>query len=682
MGLAAALFNELRSSMATPEKWLVDFFNGGAETKSGTRVTEETALNLSAVFNAVTILGGTVMQLPCILYRRDKDDKKHRAKELPEYSLLKTCVTRRMTSSRWLQTSMGHLALYGNAYSQKGFRGDGRVGALGLLRPDRTWPETKAGALYYNYEPRTGPPISFEPEEIVHIPGLGFDGVRGYGVIQLARESLGLGMAAEEFGARFFGEGTHPGIIATTPKAVKQATKDDLKKDLANKHSGLGKAHKFLLLEEGMDFKTIGVNPDDAQFLETRKFQTIEVARWFNLPPHMLKDLERATFSNIEHQSIEFLTINMGPWLQLLEDELALQLLGPEALDEYFIEFKREAFLKGDTESRYKAYATAKNWGWLNTNMILKKENEDPVGPEGDVFWMPANMVPATVALENTPKAGQTDDRQYLKGTELERYHEELKERTAAIQKREKRATPAAARIRIADNYHRMIKDAVGRIVRREVNDLKGAVKKHLRTRDVSEFTGWLDGFYKKHTAYVEKNLKPVMYSLAEEIYAASAEEIGEDYELTDELESYRKDYLTVLTTRYIKSSRGQIDKVVRDTEPEDMATVIETRLDEWEETRPTKIADREKVDARSAFATVVFLASGYRLVWRARGSSPCPYCTMLDGKVIGRNENFLEAGDELVNPDDAELKMVIKGPKKHPQLHRGCECLIEAEGQ
>lgn len=652
-----ATTKELRSSLAMPEKWLVNWVGGGVESHSGVLVTEDTAMNYSALYCGTNILAGSLMQLPLHLMQKMKGDDRRKATEHPVYPFVHSRVNKKMTSPRFRQTGQGHLVIWGNLYARIDWGGNGYPRGLYLLRPDRMRVQVKDGKVIYEYRPKTGVPQVIHEDNLLHIPGFGYDGIMGYSLITLARESIGLGLAEQEYGARFYGSGTHPSVIFKHPKTLKKETKEDLRKDLAKKHSGLGKSHKALLLEEGITVENISINPRDAQFLESRKFSLLEMARWLNLPPHMLKDMDRAKFSNIEHNSIEFMVHTMGPWLKLWETELSRVLLREDERQAgYYIEFNIDGFLRGDQKARYEAYAIGRQWGWLTPNMILKKENEAPMGPEGDIALIPANMIPASSA-----------------GTGVEE-----KSQRQALELRADWKRTAIARIRLGRNYHPMFVDAVGRIVRREVNDIKRAIKKHLNNRDSFDLGKWIDNFYREIPDYINRNMRSVISSYSEGVAAAAADEVGvklDDYK--DDLERFTREYVDVFTTRHIASAQGQLQELIKETEVEELAAVLEERLDEWEEKTPEKVAAREVVDGRSAFATVIFFGAGYDLIWRAQGDS-CLYCKALDGKRIGRGGHFVEPDKEF-EPEGADGSMKIRGPKKHPQLHQGCDCIITA---
>ena len=400
MGIFARL--EKRSSLATPEKWLVEYFSGGrAETNSGSFVTVSSAMQMVAVYSCIDILSRTVGSLPLYLYRRLPKGGKEIVRNHPLFRLMRRQPNPETTAMRYRSTLQGHLASWGNCYSYIDWAGNGYPKALWPIRPDRVEVKRVNGELVYKYYPGSDdkkPVQGFDVprENILHIPGFGFDGLVGYSPISLAREAVGLGLATEEFGARFFGSGTHPGMIVEHPTSLTSQAHSNLRKSLTETYSGLGSSHRLMLLEEGMKANNISINPQDSQFLETRKFQISEICRLFHVPPHMLADVEKSTSwgTGIEEQNIGFITHTMRPWFVLWEEELGRVLLLESEKDEYFFEFDMMALLRGDSVKRWSAYILGKRNGILNADEIRGWENLNPIpGGLGKEYIVEKNMI-------------------------------------------------------------------------------------------------------------------------------------------------------------------------------------------------------------------------------------------------------------------------------------------------
>lgn len=366
----------------------------GRPSAAGVDISGDTALAFSAVFNAVQIIAGTIASLPLILYRRVGEDGKERETNHPLYDALHNQPNPEMTSYVFRETLQAHLLLQGNAFAEIRRDTAGRTVELWPWNPQMV--EIKRAddkKLYYTIDEGKGQKRTLPARDILHIPGLGFDGRIGYSVITKAREALGLGLAMEQFQGLFYGQGTNVGAVLEHPGRLSDETHKRLKKDIEERHSGLSKSHKTMILEEGMKLTKTGMPLEDAQFLESRVFQIGEIARWFNLPPHKLKELSKATYSNIEAQQIEFVQDSIRPWLVRWEQHIAWKLLSEEERKRIFAEFSIDGLLRGDTKSRMEAYAAMRNIGAINADEIRAKENMNPIGGlAGETYWKPLNM--------------------------------------------------------------------------------------------------------------------------------------------------------------------------------------------------------------------------------------------------------------------------------------------------
>ena len=655
---------QLKANLSKFDEFM-DFLVDGREGAAGVTVTEKTALHSTAVFACVRVLAETIASLPLPIYRRLDPRGKQRAPEHPLYRILHDQPNPYMTSFAFRETLMGHLGTWGNAYAEIDWTSGGQVKALWPLRPDRMKEikYNKAGNLVYVYRLPDGTDKTFLAYQILHIPGMGFDGFMGYSPIRMARDAVGLSLATEEYGARFFKNGAKPGGVLEHPGKLKNF--ETLRKSWNEMHQGLHNQHRIAILEEGMKYTQIGIPPNDAQFLETRKFQKSEIASIYRVPPHMIADLERATFSNIEHQSIDFVVHTIRPWLvrweQAIKQKLFMNLDGGD----YFAEFLVDGLLRGDTQSRYAAYSVGRQWGWLSANDVLEMENRNPIGEQGDIYMVPMNMIPAEqVAIVPEIKEPPTE--------------EDDRSGEPSLEQRNIRA--AMNRARLAKRFEPAIRDAASRVVKREVRDLKRAVKNHLRERDSTDFLVYLEDYYKQAPEWIRKTITPVFSTLADMIQAEAAREVGVEAGMTEELKEFVREYTEAFAARHAGSSGGQIKALIRDARAQglDAADLIDERLGEWEEKRPGKVAMNESVQESNAVARFVFVAAGITLLrWVALGSDSCPYCQEMNGRVVGVDRPFLGNSDTLESDDG---RMRINRPTTHPPLHQGCVCAIVPE--
>jgi HK97 family phage portal protein len=362
---------------------------------------------------------------------------------------------------------VGHLLAWGNFYGQPIWDQTGQVTEIWPLRPDRMAVARVDGNKIYVYTPTTGGPRIFLADEILHVPAFGFDGLIGYSRIHMARNAIGLSISAEKFGAKFFANGAHAGVVITVPGSLSDTAYEHLTESWNEQHRGVENAHKAAILEEGASIEKIGIPLDDAQFLETRKFQVSEIARIFRVPPHMIGDVEKSTSwgTGIDSQEQGYVNHTLRPWATRIEEALRLQILPEEMREAYYYEHLMDAFLRGDIQTRYEAYVKAITNGMMSHNEVRGKENMNPYSG-GDGYWMQAQMVRI-----GSPDTGNA-----------------------------------------AASLEPLWHDAIGRIVKRETNDVAGAVRRLALKGQAKRFEAWLLDFYgKDHPAFIRKQLQPIL---------------------------------------------------------------------------------------------------------------------------------------------------------------------------
>ena len=430
MGLFSWLFRSRDKPQNRTTGSSYAFFMGGST--AGKAVNERSAMQMTAVYACVRILSEAIAGLPLHLYEYGCDGSKEKAVEHPLYFLLHDEPNKEMTSFVFRETLMTHLLLWGNAYAQVIRNGKGEVIALYPLMPNRMEVNrTDKGQLYYQYTTSSDDTPTVEgstavlmPEDVLHIPGLGFDGLVGYSPIAMAKNAIGLAIATEEYGAKFFANGAAPSGVLEHPGTIKDPQR--VRDAWMSQFSGSRNAGKVAVLEEGMKYTPISISPEQAQFLETRKFQINEIARIFRVPPHMVGDLEKSSFSNIEQQSLEFVKYTLDPWVIRWEQSLQRTLLSSEEKKRYYFKFNLEGLLRGDYASRMTGYATARQNGWMSANDIRELENLDRIPAElgGDLYLINGNMLPlgnagAFANLNSQAKEEETtDEKQKVLGVE------------------------------------------------------------------------------------------------------------------------------------------------------------------------------------------------------------------------------------------------------------------------
>lgn len=370
-----------------PGETLTSYFGGG-KSSTGVTVTPDSSMRASAVYACVRILAESIASLPLIMYRRVGDDGRERAKAHPLYPIVHSSPNDDQTSFEFRETLQNHLALRGNAYAFIDWSFGGRVKQLIPLDPDRMTVRRDKGKIVYEYQYLDNSIETFSSEEILHLKGLSSDGIMGLSPIDMAREAIGLALATEEYGGRFFSNNTHIGTYLTSPNKLDEQRIKNIKDSVDRQHGGLFNSHKIAVFENGVEPKRINMTAEDAQFIESRKFQLNEIARIFRIPPHMIGDLEKATFSNIEQQSIDFVTHSIRPWLVRWEQRLTKSLLAPHEQAEYFFEFNLDGLLRGEALKRAQALQIMRQNGALNADEWRAKENMNPIGgEEGTKYW-------------------------------------------------------------------------------------------------------------------------------------------------------------------------------------------------------------------------------------------------------------------------------------------------------
>ena len=439
MGILQGLFRSRDKPQNRTVGSSFSFFMGGST--SGKPVNERSAMQMTAVYSCVRILAEAIAGLPLHLYRYNENGSKEKAIDHPLYRLLHDEPNPEMSSFVFRETLMTHLLLWGNAYAQIIRNGKGEVIALYPLMPNKmTVDRDENGQLYYTYQrageeahTMEGTSVRLKPYDVLHIPGLGFDGLVGYSPLAMAKNAIGMAIACEEFGAKFFANGAAPSGVLEHPGTLKDPKR--VRDAWQSQFGGSSNSGKVAVLEEGMKYTPISISPEQAQFLETRKFQINEIARIFRVPPHMVGDLEKSSFSNIEQQSLEFVKYTLDPWVIRWEQSMQRALFTTDEKSEFFIKFNLEGLLRGDYQSRMNGYAIARQNGWMSTNDIRELENLDLIPDElgGNLYLINGNMLPlanaGAFANINNDKEEEKQNEEVL---ELDEQHGESGKNTAS----------------------------------------------------------------------------------------------------------------------------------------------------------------------------------------------------------------------------------------------------------
>ena len=695
MSIVGRLWERRDANLKVPPTWLLDALRG-RPTASGVDVNEESALRMMAVYGAVRNLSEDLSTLPLPVFRRLSPRGKERAPEHHLYPLLHDVANDEMNAMTCRQTMQNHLGLWGNAYAHSPRNNAGEVMELWPMNPKRVRQERNPqGEIVYVVElPKERSTTTLRRDEVFHIPGFSLNGLKGLSPIGLAREAVAIAQAQEEYWARFYPNDGSPGVVLTHPKSLDDPKFQRIKSTWEEAHTGLSRAHKVALLEDGMDIKSVAIPPADAQFLESRRFQVDEIARLYRMPPHKIAEMANATFTNIEHQSIEYVVDTIRPWTVRWEQAIAHQLMPKAQRATFFAEHVIDGLLRGDMKTRMESYRIGREIGVYCVDDLRELENKNPL-PDGagQVFLQPLNMTVADIdglskaqrveAVGSLVRAG-FDPKEALKLMGLDPIKHlgvppvTLQSDLTPGKRAEQRS--AASRKSVAKAFHQVFADGAARVVKRERADVMRAAEKHLTVRGMDDFSLWLDQFYSEHEheEFVREQMTPAFSAFADAVVAEAADDVGGDPRMTPELEAFLTAYVIGFGTRWVISSRRQINQVANTalSERRDAVAALSERFDEWIERRPDKTGTRETVQAGNALAMEVYRANGtQRTTWAASGNA-CPLCQELDGRTVDIGEPYLTKGDPF-QPDGVDTPLVPSGDRAHPPAHGGCDCSV-----
>jgi len=384
MSIISRMMARDSASLSQPSEWLTSMF--GSVSKVGVSVTPKNALEHTSVYACVNILSETVSTVPLFLYKEQTKNLKTiktKEKEHPLYALLHDEPNEDMTSVDYWQLVMLEILLRGNHYSQIVRNKAGRVTEIRPLKNELMQiVRLDSGKLAYIYRHTTLGEVPLEAKEVLHFKGMSLDGIIGLSPIAYNRHTIGFSMAMETYGATLFKNGATPsGVVSGKGvTSMSDTAFQRFKESFKEAYTGLMNAGRPLILEDGFDFKPISISNKDGQYIESRKFTKAEIASIFRVPLHMINELDKATFSNIEHQSIKFVTDAVSPWVVRLEKELKKKLLSESEKKSYYMKFSLGALLRGDTATRYAAYESAITKGcWMSRNEARELEDLNPV---------------------------------------------------------------------------------------------------------------------------------------------------------------------------------------------------------------------------------------------------------------------------------------------------------------
>ncbi len=640
---------------------------GGSSTISGPTVNEKTALSLTAVWAAINFYARTIASLPLFLYERTKDGKE-KATGMTIFDVMHSQSNPEMVAMVYRENLITSLLMCGKSYSEKLRNGRGDVAELWPI-PFYRVEEKRDGNKSKTFEIQLdNGTITLTQDECMDITGA----YNGQCVLNLLKEAFGLTISLNEFASLFFGNGANMGAVVSHPQMLDPATHTNLENSLADQHSGLGKSHRMLLLDEGMTINNVGVDPLKSQALESRVFQIDEVARIFNLPPHVLKQLAKSTNNNIEHQGLEILMYSLGPELVRFEQHYDKHLLNKEQRKKYYFKHAIQGLLRGDIEKRTDHYWKMFHMGGYSTNDILELEDRNTIGSEGDKRFVMSNMIPMDKidgfytkelrSLLNKIAPEQKNEKSIGMLQKREDMEEEVESVDNDISKRKKL---------IKKMLPIFIKD-IQKVVNKETKAIKNKIKK-----DDGSFDDWVVQFYKELPEYIIDNVKDTFSVFAELMKDIVLDEIGEE---SADIEERIDKFIEGYAYQYASYNRGTMlffynEEYGEDEENERVKKITE-QADSWQENKAGVESRTNTVGLEGMTARAVILGSGRKIMWRTNGKS-CQYCNNMNGKTLATfSETFVDAGGE-VSGDEGEPALKVRKKVRYPQLHRNCNCSI-----
>lgn len=461
------IFDRLFASRSTSD-FSPRFFSSMAQMfrlpVAGVRVDEREALKYAAVWACIRIISESIAVMPWETMRQ-VGEMRERQTAHGVYRLLRRRPNSEMTAFVFKRTLVSHAVSWGNGYAEIERNNMGEPIALWPITPDRVTPDRDTlGKLVYRVRNPDGSEIIIPASDMFHLPGLGFDGIQGYSVIHMARESISLGMATEQFGAAFFGNGAQPGLVITQKEGTKSLTKeavDNLIATFTKKNQGAARAGKVNYLDAGMSVTPVGIPQKDAQFLETRKFQILEICRWYRVPPHKLAELDRATFSNVEDQGLDFVIDTLLPWVTGMEEEADAKLFKVSEGD-YYTKLNMNVYMRGDSQARKEYYTAMFDRGVFSIDDILAMEERNPLpNGIGKLRMVPMNFVSVETAFANGGSGkGAERTPQQTKALWLDVAHRMVTKEMKAMERIADKEDAKAEAQRFYESHHKHIAEA------------------------------------------------------------------------------------------------------------------------------------------------------------------------------------------------------------------------------
>ena len=634
---------------------LIRLFGGGAPSSAGIDVNEETALSTGAVHQAVRLVSETMGMLPLHTYERagDRDKQKRRAPNHPLYAILHRRPNPEQTRIEFISMLVANMVLHNVAYAEIVRDTAERVRALWPIPPHLVTEKRDPQTRERYYEVRVGgesKPLS--ARQVLRVRGFSPDGSGRGGLLHWGKDAIGTMVSAERAGAALWANGMNPGGILTHPGELGEQGIANLEKTISDKHGGIGQAGRLLILEENMKYEPTGISPKDAELIASRKFSVLEIARHTNIPPHMLMDLDRATFSNIEEQGIQFVTYTLGSFIARIEQQINVDLFSAAEQGRYFAEFNVDGLLRGNILARYQAYQVGVQQGFLSRNEVRDLEGLPPF-EGGDLMLEPLNMQPVGGAAKpgaaQDPKAGsapaQDGDPETRGKGQIPLSPPFSKGETEEEHRGKAQPAGVKERRRLQKSFGAVIAKAAATLVKREAREVKKLAEKHLpgtrgarsdaETRGTNEFLDAAEAYYgDTYKAQIKELLGPVLSAYAEAVAGSVSDDAGAD--AVPDFNQFLSDYVDMLADARSKTKYGELIELMKNPGGEDLLAAVFGAVDSWVDQEPDEVGTRESVQLGNALANELYKRLGKSVLRVVASPNACPLCLEHDGEVVG----------------------------------------------
>lgn len=703
------------SSISNPMQWLLEAF-GGRASRSGMVVSDARAMESSAVLCAVRNLSEGIGQLPLHLYRKSEtgNARRVRAEEHPLYRVLHLAPNPELTPIEFKAWIMHSMLFYGDAFCEVERTKSGKVIALWPLLAWRmkVHRDPKTRAITYNYTTDTGESLPIPKERLIHFRGYYTGGLVGLSLKRQGRESIGLGLSLEEYAAKIFKRGFLAGGVIKRKDSVTPEAAERIARTFYGKE-GLEDAHRPQILDEDMDFVPTGVKPADAQMIESRNFQILEVCRVFNIQPHRLFELSRATFSNIEQMAMEFLIYTLGPWMVRIQERINVDLLSAEEQGQYYTEFMPEALLRTDIKTRYESYRLAIQEGIMTRDEVRDRENLNPYAEGlGSVPTIPVNMQALALAVRVAAPAAAPagiDANAGTRGLGLTAKNAESTEKACgcgvahgrrdASEEDEARRRKSAARLRVRSVWQGVFREKAAQLVRGVSREVRKLAKRaggeratehgqartdtdkaagEARALNIDALRGLLERYFAdggEGWDFVRALFSGAFGEYGAEMAKAAADEVS-GAEVPD-LTQFAQEYSDAFLRRMLGDQYWELIRAMEASEEPEAA--LEEVLTRWQQELPEQVSGYESVRFGDAAAMKAWVLLGVtRYAWLANGDG-CPLCQQLNGQIVGVQQFFAVPGDTVDPNDGSTAPMTVSSRIGHAPLHKGCSCTVVA---